>query len=460
MASSEDDKVPPTVSTLESVIEKPAEDQTSDNLADEAAGETDKTEEKKPTEVSDASNEDLAPSLIENKDTISQDPTELKQEDGQVEIQAPTDPVASQPEEFVSTADTEKLVSDGQETEQEEKEEEREEKGEDERSQVIEEEKDHEEMKKEEQEEAGTEKEPPEDATEEPECKIEQVAEEDGESKEPGEEVCQHEATEDKVEETPNGTDVEGNTENIESNLIHPTANGQTGTELSADDSPAEVLLEEEEAIVSQPENKCEVDASEETEQPEQVSHLRQDLEVEEQVPPESTNRVSDEARDTSEDSEQVVPCKDVPAKNNEEEATRVDENTSQDAVSVQESETDSESKLEHGSPAVIKPDVEKDSDSGSSSAADNSSLDLNLSISSFLSKSKDGGSVSMQVSQCVYQSQPHFHFLTTWAPPPLQTCSLSFVGVKTSEKDSEEDTEVHGGWRGGQCDDFKDSYG
>lgn len=398
MASSEDDKVPPTVSTLESVVEKPAENQTSDKLADEAASETDKTEEKKPTEVSDASNEDMASSLIENKDMISQDPTELKQEDDQVEIEAPPDPVVSHPEESVSTADTEKLVSDGQETEQEKQEVEREEKGEDELSQVTEEQKDHEEMKEEEQE-AGTEKEQPEDA-EGPESKPVQVAEEDGESKEPGEEVRQHEATEDKVEETANDTDVEGNMENIESNLIHPTPNGETITELSADDSPAEVLLEEEEAVASQPENKCEVDASEETEQPEQVSHPRQDPEV----PPESTNGVSDEARDTSEDSEQVVPCKDVPAKDNEEEATRADENTSQDAVSVPESETDSESKLEHGSPALIKPDVEKDSDSGSSSAADNSSLDLNLSISSFLSKSKDGGSVSMQVPQCVCQ--------------------------------------------------------
>lgn len=415
MASSEDDKVPPTVSTLESVVEKPAENQTSDKRSDEAASETDKTEEKKPTEVSDASNEDLEPSLIESKDMISQDPTELKQEDAQVEIQAPADPVVSQPEQSVSTADTEKLVSDGQETEREEQQEEREEKGVDELSQVTEEEKDHEEMKKEEQAEAGAEKEQPEDATEEPESKPVQVAEEDGESKEPGEEIRQHEATEGEVEETANGTDVEGNTENTESNLIHPTPNGETGTELCADDSPAEVLLEEEEeeVIVSQPET-CEVDASEETEQPEQVSHPRQDLEVEEQVPPESTNGVSDEARDTSEDSEQVVPCKDVPAKDNEEEAARADENTSQDAVSVPESETDSESKLEHGSPAVIKPDAEKDSDSGSSSAADNSSLDLNLSISSFLSKSKDGGSVSMQVPQCVCQLQPQFHFLTT----------------------------------------------
>ncbi|KAM9476354.1 STE20-like serine/threonine-protein kinase isoform 2-T2 [Clarias gariepinus] len=44
----------------------------------------------------------------------------------------------------------------------------------------------------------------------------------------------------------------------------------------------------------------------------------------------------------------------------------------------------------------AIKPDIEKDSDSGSSSAADTNSIDMNLSISSFLSRSKEG-SVSVQ---------------------------------------------------------------
>lgn len=42
----------------------------------------------------------------------------------------------------------------------------------------------------------------------------------------------------------------------------------------------------------------------------------------------------------------------------------------------------------------------DRDSDSGSCSTADNSSVDLNLSISSFLSKTKEPGSVSVQVSQ------------------------------------------------------------
>uniref|UniRef100_A0A665XBT1 non-specific serine/threonine protein kinase n=1 Tax=Echeneis naucrates TaxID=173247 RepID=A0A665XBT1_ECHNA len=91
------------------------------------------------------------------------------------------------------------------------------------------------------------------------------------------------------------------------------------------------------------------------------------------------------------------IPAEFVSQSEEPDKLTPAEESTSQDAVSVQESETDSETKIEKGSHAVSKPDVEKDSDSGSSSAADSNSLDLNLSISSFLSKTKEGGSISMQ---------------------------------------------------------------
>ncbi|XP_041820531.1 STE20-like kinase b [Chelmon rostratus] len=47
--------------------------------------------------------------------------------------------------------------------------------------------------------------------------------------------------------------------------------------------------------------------------------------------------------------------------------------------------------------PDKAKDDKERDSDSGSGSVTDNSSVDLNLSISSFLSKTKERGSVSIQ---------------------------------------------------------------
>uniref|UniRef100_A0A8C6TS13 non-specific serine/threonine protein kinase n=1 Tax=Neogobius melanostomus TaxID=47308 RepID=A0A8C6TS13_9GOBI len=89
-----------------------------------------------------------------------------------------------------------------------------------------------------------------------------------------------------------------------------------------------------------------------------------------------------------------------VPSKHEEEKTVVIEEAVPQDAVSVPENEMDSEAKTEQGSPALVKPEAEKDSDSGSSSAADSNSLDLNLSISSFLSKSKEGGSISVQESR------------------------------------------------------------
>lgn len=49
-----------------------------------------------------------------------------------------------------------------------------------------------------------------------------------------------------------------------------------------------------------------------------------------------------------------------------------------------------------------MKNEKDRDSDSGSCSTSDYSSVDLNLSISSFLSKTKEPGSISVQVSQDV----------------------------------------------------------
>uniref|UniRef100_A0A3Q3JVP3 non-specific serine/threonine protein kinase n=1 Tax=Monopterus albus TaxID=43700 RepID=A0A3Q3JVP3_MONAL len=338
VASSEDDTVPPTPSTLEAITEKmetkSAEDQTSDKLSDEGLGtsEMDKTEEEKLNEVSDASNEDLASGLIEpTKEIVSQGPIEPKPEDGQVQ-EIPAQPELLQPEEPVDTSHIQELVTNGQEAEEEQ--ERQVEKTEDELTREIEDER-----RPKEEKETGTEEarsSEPEDAPEEPESG--DMAQTEEETKELDDEIPQHKVTED--------------TATADTNI-----NEDTDTKSSVDESSAE-----------------------------------------EQAPSEFKSGVSDEAKETSEDSEQVVPSKDVSVKQDEEKATCADESTSQDAVSVPESETDSETKIDHGSPAVSKPDVEKDTDSGSSSAADSNSLDLNLSISSFLSKSKEGGSVSMQV--------------------------------------------------------------
>lgn len=406
MASSEDDKVPPTPSTLESVTEKAeaevAEDRTSDKLSDEGLGtsEVDKTEEEKLNEVSDASNEDLASGLIEpTKNIISQDSTETKPEDGQAE-EIPAEPVLSQPEES---------VTDGQQTVEELTE--TQEKTKDESPQVLEVEKEPEEVAEEEEKETGTEEsESNQQLTEsrESEEKLEDTPEKPESISEVVRAGEKEEEDKDTISDMANGTDVDMDKDNIESspesNVMDANLDGDTETKSSVDDSSAEVLVEKEVAE-SQPggatEEKPDEKVPEEAEQPEQENEARE-IELEEQAPSESTNGVSDEAKDTSEDSEQVLPSKDVPVKEDEEKTTSADESTSQNSVCVPESETDSETKTEQGSPAVIKPDVEKDSDSGSSSAADSNSLDLNLSISSFLSKSKEGGSISLQVIQPV----------------------------------------------------------
>lgn len=399
MASSEDDKVPPTPSTLEAVKEKmevePAEDQTSDKLSDEGLGtsEVDKTEEEKLNEVSDASNEDLASGLVEpSKDVISHDSTEPKPEEGQGE-ETSAEQVVSQPEEPVNTTDNQELVT---ETEEEQKETEERIMG-DETTQVMEQEKEPEQGKQEEEKEAGKEESresqaEPEDA-EKPESVPRDEPEVEEESKESEEETTESKVTQDTMEDMANGTDENVNIENIESDGRHAFINEDT--KLGVDESSPE-------PVETKPEEKPMDEAHEESQQPEQESQITEEAELKEQVPTDSTNGICDEVKDTPEDS--VVPPKDSSVKEEEEKATHADESTSQDAVSVQESETDSEAKMEQGSPAVIRPDVEKDSDSGSSSAADSNSLDLNLSISSFLSKSKEGGSVSLQVIQSVPQ--------------------------------------------------------
>ncbi|KAM7408590.1 hypothetical protein PAMA_002350 [Pampus argenteus] len=421
VASSEDDKVPPTPSVLESVTEKTeteaAEDRTSDKLSDEGLGtsEVDKTEEEKLNEVSDVSNEDLASGLIDPaKDFIPQDFTEPKPEDGQTE-KISVEPVVSQPEESLAAVQTQEPVTAGQEAAEELKET-QEDNTKAESPQVLEVERDPEEVTEEEEKEAGTEEcESDQHLTESTELEekleetlekaesISDVVQAEEEGKEPDEEIPQHKVTNDRISDMANSTDENAHKENnIESspelNVTDTNMDGDTETKPSVDESSAEVLVEKE-VVESQPSGVAE-EKPEEAEQPEQENQAKEEIELEEQAPSESTNGVCDEAKDTSEDSEQVLPSMDVPVKEDQEKTTCADESTSQNSVYVPESETDSETKTEQGSPAVIKQDVEKDSDSGSSSAADSNSLDLNLSISSFLSKSKEGGSVSMQESK------------------------------------------------------------
>lgn len=341
MASSEDEKVPAAPVVLTSVAEKPAEDHAGDKGPDQQlkTDEVDKTAEEKVTETSELSREDAVPS----RDLLSQSPSEPKQ-DVQAE-ELPAETVEAGAEEAVDAEVSAHVVTDGEEIKQE-----------DGLTHITIEEKE----KREEKREADIEQ------VEEEPGKAESVLEEETQ-----EEVPQHKTAEDQTEDAAEGADLGRNADTIDANIIDPASVDATPTNTLAEQEPVKGQLEE---------NPRE-------EPPEETAQPQPDVEAEASGPAESTNEAVDEARDTTEVSE---PCKYVPAKGNE------DESTSQDGVSVLESEMDSESKIDHGSPATIKPDVE--SDSGSSSAADSNSLDLNLSISSFLTKTKEGSSISLQV--------------------------------------------------------------
>uniref|UniRef100_A0A8C6MJQ0 non-specific serine/threonine protein kinase n=1 Tax=Nothobranchius furzeri TaxID=105023 RepID=A0A8C6MJQ0_NOTFU len=373
MASSEEDKVPPTPSNLESVTEKteakPVEDRTSDKLSDEGLGasEIDKNEDEKLNEVSDASNEDLASGLIETTqteevsiDTVLFEPKEL------VDSQKPTTGVKDVEEH----SETEDRVVEG------------------EISQVSEEGKV--------QDDKCVEKsqDKPEETQTQMEAKSEDNTQANEEPEDSNNDTSIPKVTEDRMEDMNRVEAEHVDSEDVQSNLLNTNVNGDADIKTSVEESSAEAESEN----MSQSEEKRKGDVPEEPEQPSQENHATEEGEVQEQAPSEA-NTVSEEVRDASEVSEPAVTSKDDSVKEDKEKASSTDD-TSQDAISVQESETGSETKMEHGSPSVTKLDVEKDSDSGSSSAADSNSLDLNLSISSFLSKSKEGGSISMQESK------------------------------------------------------------
>eukprot|EP00066_Takifugu_rubripes_P012284 XP_011601550.1 PREDICTED: STE20-like serine/threonine-protein kinase [Takifugu rubripes] len=346
VASSEDEKVPAAPAVLESVTEKSAEDHAGDKGPDQQlqTDEVDKSVEEKVTETSELSGEDAVPS----HDLLSQGPTEPKQ--GVQAEGLPAETVGAGPEAAVDADVSAHVVIDGEEVKQEEG-----------LTHITIEEKEIEES--EEKRDADIE----EQVEDKPE-KAEIILEEETQEEEP-----QHKTAEDPTEDAAEGANLDRNADSIDANIIDPASVDVTPTNALAEQEPVKGRLEENHGD----------EAPEEREQPEP------DVEAEASGPTESANESVDEARDTAQDSE---PRKYIPAKGNE------DESTSQDGVSVLESETDSESKVDHGSPATIKPDVE--SDSGSSSAADSNSLDLNLSISSFLTKTKEGSSISLQESK------------------------------------------------------------
>ncbi|MED6289546.1 hypothetical protein CHARACLAT_003917 [Characodon lateralis] len=399
MASSEEDKVPPTPSTLESVTEKteaePVEDQTSEKLSDEGLGtsEVDKTEEEKLNEVS-ASYEDLAPGPMEtSKDLTSQDSAKAKLDGNQTEEIGET--AESKPEEPVDSSKCPSEV-EGTEVQKAEKTEKME--IQKETTQETKDEKKEDQDKQKADEDSVETQAIPEDTATERETKSGEVGEGEEESQDLNEETHEHKVTEDTIENINNETVEIIDTNNIQSNVIETNINSKANVE----ESSAEAVLENKTTENPSEETKDEI--PEESEQPNQENQSRAEDELQDRAPmnllANESNQVSDDVKIMPEVSDQRISCQDVSVKEDGEKVVLADEVTSQDGISVQESETDSESRMEHGSPAVMKSDTEKDSDSGSSSAADSNSLDLNLSISSFLSKSKEEGSISMQESK------------------------------------------------------------
>ncbi|XP_056148269.1 STE20-like serine/threonine-protein kinase isoform X2 [Lampris incognitus] len=422
VASSEDEKVPPTTSTLESVTEKmevdAAVDRTSDKLSDEGLGtsEFDKTEEDKLIEVSDASNEDLAPELLQpTKELISEELLVAELEEGPSD-EISTEPMVSQPEEPLDTACIQEAVTVSQETGEEERETQEDNNTEDELPEVVK--GVMEPQEKEDRKEPSTDEivatpqavittesaEQHEGLPEELDSISREVVEGEEEGRGPAKEVTSQEATEERqphtVEElnTRVETDMESNSE---SNVKVADVNGaidihSSTAEFSAEISVKNETTEEEPCQVTKEEPEDE--ALEVEEHPAEEAKAKEEVEPKEQPAAKSANEVSEEAKDTAGDLEPVIISEVAFDKEVEERGIKEEESTSKGAVSGPESGTESETKTEQGSSAVTgKSDVEKDSDSGSSSAADSNSLDLNLSISSFLSKSKEGGSVSVQ---------------------------------------------------------------
>uniref|UniRef100_A0A8C7Q3R5 non-specific serine/threonine protein kinase n=1 Tax=Oncorhynchus mykiss TaxID=8022 RepID=A0A8C7Q3R5_ONCMY len=335
MASSEDEKLSETTSTLDSVTEKTepetAEDKASDKLSDEGLGTSvgDRAEGEKLNEVSDASNEDLV-----NGQMKAMEPKPAESPAGKPE-EIPDRQITIVPE---APSDTQESVIVSEETGEEEK-------VEDGPPQVflkerveVEEKKTEEEVKKEPiKEEPEVILQPPTkftDPGDQPRSALE----------EPGAVSTEVNA---KPEEIEKETLIEEMTEEVK-----PEADGvtdiNTDTDLNedtdADNTESDVNTDAE---VDAAEGSTEVSADTEAQRGNNVIPVV----------------ILEEG--TTDETEEKPPDEEAP---------------SQDAVS--ESKTDQES-----TPVKSEPDVEKDSDSGSSSAADSNSMDLNLSISSFLSK-------------------------------------------------------------------------
>ncbi|KAM6956301.1 STE20-like serine/threonine-protein kinase [Aplochiton taeniatus] len=367
MASSEDEKVPPTPSALEAVTEREPEapkGQSAGGFLDGGlgAGQGDRAEE--PGEVSET-----GPDLVSGREDAPREqtpeqagPEEGRPEEGRLEesrsegADEPSEaPDASPP---AGTPDAKEPVTVSQETGEEERE-----------------------VPNKRTEESG---EQAESVPEEPEVILEDTELEEKVHGEAEREIPlptlseEGQAASDDLPEVSAARETEN----------RPESNVETEASVDADpDTPTAV--DPPEGFTDSP---AETGAIEAEPDQENLPHHSEKEHVSEEpaVPAQPLNRPTEEAKDPAASEDTAVIPEESPDQG--EKTSRGEE--SQGGVPL----PNRDAEAEPGSPAAsVKTDVEKDSDSGSGSAADTNSMDLNLSISSFLSKSKDGGSVSMQ---------------------------------------------------------------
>lgn len=240
----------------------------------------------------------------------------------------------------------------------------------------------------------------------------------------------------------------EGETE-IKKEDVQPEKVGEeTGVDMPAEDEKKEDVEEkklQEDAEKGTKEPKTEEDAKKSTQVQNEMESVTST--VVEDLPAETEKMVNE-----SETSGDVSPLIIINGEKDELHhlPEKISETNHEQSASP---EAATEVEVDRNRAMAVKPDIEKDSDSGSSSAADTNSIDMNLSISSFLSRSKEGSiSVQVRLSQCALID---YTPLRKW----LMFMRLYSSGCQIPKEDSEKDTQVYGGWGGGQCNHVEDSY-
>ncbi|KAK7904785.1 hypothetical protein WMY93_017392 [Mugilogobius chulae] len=363
VASSEDEKLTPIAAALESVVEnketEPAEDRASDKLSDEGLGtsEVDKTEEEKLNDVSEVSSEDLVQAAVEEvPEDLTEKADDAKPDDEESRPVTAELPQPETKEEIVEVVDQINAEIEKQ-------------------NQTVEEETIDDEATKD----------------------IVEISKQGEDVSEEIAENVEEKITENKSEEVPEEAEIIETKEETSKPVIEQetviTTQIVTDTDVNNDKDSIEEINQGLNTVDVQVDQNVGLKKEEEAE-----------VLVEEETKPSQTDDTVEEKTEdienaNVEDSSVIENLEKSHEEIKAEEKEPVIASTEMvnDAVSVPESETDSEAKTEQGSPALVKPEGEKDSDSGSSSAADSNSLDLNLSISSFLTKSKDSGSISVQ---------------------------------------------------------------